>query len=363
MDTLRTGIIGATGFAGAELARIIARHPAFEAVALTAGAEAGTPIGELYPALADAYPDAKLVSHDDPSLLTCDVVFMAVPHTAGMQHAARLIEHGVNVVDLSADFRFNDIDLYETTYAVTHTAPELARNAVYGQPETMREQLAALAERRATGTPAVIGCAGCYVTASILAAAPALQAGLVDPSALIVVDGISGITGAGRKATARTHYCNGDENVEAYGFPFHRHAPEIAQAYARLHPALSSAADVRMSFTPHLAPLRRGLLATVYLPLAADVSDAALHETYARFFEDAPLVSVLEPGVWPKTASVAGTARAHVNVAVDERQHVATALCAIDNLGKGAAAQAVQCANILFGLPEDAGLQAIACIP
>lgn len=363
MGTIRVGIVGATGFAGAELARLLARHPAFEAVALTAGAEAGTAVGALYPALEHAYPGARFVPHDDASLLSCDAVFTAVPHTAGMSHAQRLIARGISVIDLSADFRFGDIALYERTYGVRHTAPELARRAVYGQPETMRERLAEAARERAAGTPALVGCAGCYVTASILAAAPALAAGAVEAGAPIVADGISGVTGAGRKATARTHFCAAHDNVEAYGLPVHRHAPEIAQAYARLMPALGRADDVRLSFVPHLAPLKRGLLATVHLPLAADADTAGLHEAYRAFFRTSPLVSVLDEGARPATAAVAGTARAQVNVSVDERTRMACALCAIDNLGKGAAAQAVQCANLVFGLSEDAGLDALACIP
>lgn len=363
MEAIRAGIVGASGFAGAELARLLARHPRFEAAALTAGAEAGCEIGSLYPALEHAYRGVRFVPHDHESLLSCDVVFSAVPHTAGMQHAAHLVERGISVIDLSADFRFNDTDLYERTYGTRHTAPQLARRAVYGQPETMRARLREAGRRREAGTPAIVGCAGCYVTASILAAAPALAAGLVDPCAPLVVDGISGITGAGRKATARTHFCASNENVEAYGLPTHRHAPEIAQAFSRLAPSLGQADDVRLAFTPHLAPLDRGLLATVHLPLVADVDAADLHAAYRSFFEESPLVDVLEQGIWPKTATVARTARAQVNATVDERSRTACAVCAIDNLGKGAAAQAVQCANLVFGLPEDTGLDAIACIP
>ncbi|MDO5043189.1 MAG: N-acetyl-gamma-glutamyl-phosphate reductase [Slackia sp.] len=363
MDAIRAGIIGATGFAGAELARLLALHPRFEVIALTAGAEAGMEMGALYPALEHAYRGVQLVPHHHESLFSCDVVFTAVPHTAGMQHAARLIERGISVIDLSADFRFNDVDRYERTYEVSHTAPQLARRAVYGQPETMRERLHEAARERENGMPALVGCAGCYVTASILAAAPALAAGLVEPCAPLVVDGVSGVTGAGRKATARTHFCTANENIEAYGLPAHRHAPEIAQAYSRLMPSLGSAEDIRLAFAPHLVPLNRGLLATVHLPLATDIDPAELHATYCSFFSDSPLVTVLDQDVLPKTAAVAGTAYAQVNATVDKRTRIACALCAIDNLGKGAAAQAVQCANLIFELPENTGLDAIACIP
>ena len=363
MDTIRVGIVGATGFAGAELARLIAQHPVFEAVALTAGAEAGTEMGKLYPALEHVYPKTNLVPHDDESLLSCDVVFTAVPHTAGMQHAQRLAEAGVSVVDLSADFRFSDNSRYESIYKTTHTAPELRDHAVYGQPETMRAELARLAEEHAQGNAVVVGCAGCYVTASILAAAPAMHAGLAQETSPMIIDAISGVTGAGRKATAKTHFCSADESVEAYGLPHHRHAPEIAQAYARLHPRLDDGDLAHVIFTPHLAPLRRGLLSTVYIPLAKQTTTRDLHALYEKHYADEALVSELPESVWPKTASVEGTARAHVNVSVNEEEQVAVCMCAIDNLGKGASAQAVQCANIVCGLPENTGLELLACIP
>lgn len=363
MDVVRAGIVGATGFAGAELARLLALHPFFEAIVLTAGAEEGTEIGALYPSLEHAYPNTRLVSHDSEALLSCDVVFLAVPHTAGMQHAQRLVEAGVSVIDLSADFRFSDKNRYESIYRTPHTAPELLSRAAYGQPETMRSELARLAEEHARGNGVVVGCAGCYVTASILAAAPAMSAGIAQETSPVVIDAISGITGAGRKATEKTHFCSADESVEAYGLPRHRHAPEIAQAYARLHPRLDSESLARVVFTPHLAPLRRGLLSTAYIPLVEKISTADLHALYEKHYEGEALVSVLPEGVWPKTASVEGTARAHVNVSVNEEEQLAVCMCAIDNLGKGASAQAVQCANIVCGLPENAGLELLACIP
>lgn len=363
MDTIRVGIVGATGFAGAELARLVAQHPVFEAVALTAGAEAGAEIGALYPALEHAYPKTTLVPHNDESLLSCDIVFTAVPHTAGMQHAQRLVEAGVSVIDLSADFRFSDESRYESVYKTPHTAPELLERAVYGQPETMHAELARLAEEHARGNAVVVGCAGCYVTASILAAAPAMHAGLAQETSTVVIDAISGVTGAGRKATAKTHFCSADENVEVYGLPHHRHAPEIAQAYARLHPRLDEKELARVIFTPHLAPLRRGLLSTVYVPLAEKTTTHELHALYEKHYADETLASVLPEGIWPKTASVEGTAHAHVNVSVNEEEQIAVCMCAIDNLGKGASAQAVQCANIVCGLPENTGLELLACIP
>ncbi|MFR3272561.1 MAG: N-acetyl-gamma-glutamyl-phosphate reductase [Slackia sp.] len=279
-----------------------------------------------------------------------------------MQHAQRLVEAGVSVIDLSADFRFSDESRYESVYKTPHTAPELLERAVYGQPETMHAELARLAEEHARGNAVVVGCAGCYVTASILAAAPAMHAGLAQETSTVVIDAISGVTGAGRKATAKTHFCSADENVEVYGLPHHRHAPEIAQAYARLHPRLDEKELARVIFTPHLAPLRRGLLSTVYVPLRKNHdprASRALRKALRR-----RNVGLRAPrGIWPKTASVEGTAHAHVNVSVNEEEQIAVCMCAIDNLGKGASAQAVQCANIVCGLPENTGLELLACIP
>lgn len=354
---IRAGVMGATGYAGAELLRILANHPEFTIHAATSDSDAGAAVCDLYPTFRGTLDGLVLVPHDDPSLLECDLVFMAVPHKAGMLHAPRLVAAGISVVDLSADFRFNDPADYEAAYHTPHAAPELLKRSVFGQPETMRAALENLAAERAAGQPAVVGCAGCYVTASILAATPALAAGIVDTDAVIIADAISGVSGAGRKATARTHYCAADEAVEPYGLPLHRHAPEIALAYAR---AAGLEKPARLVFTPHLAPLKRGLLSTVYLPLARDVSAQEAHRIYADAYAENPLVTTLPEGIWPKTSSVAGTARAHVNVAINAEERMAIALCAIDNLGKGAAAQGVQCANILYGLPEEAGLSALA---
>lgn len=354
---IRAGVMGATGYAGAELLRILATHPEFTIHTATSSSDAGKTVCEIYPAFQGLLDNLTLVPHEDSSLMECDVVFMAVPHKAGMLHAPRFIEAGISVVDLSADFRFSCAEDYEAAYDIPHAAPELLERAVYGQPETMREDLERLAAERREGKPAVIGCAGCYVTASILAATPAIAAGLVDLESPIIVDAISGVSGAGRKATAITHFCSADEALIPYGIPRHRHMPEIALAYGR---AAGSKEPARVIFTPHLAPLKRGLLATVYLPLCEGITNEELHAVYEKAYESSSLVTTLPAGIWPKTSSVACTARAHVNVAMSCEEKLAIAVCAIDNLGKGAAAQGIQCANILFGLPEDTGLAFIA---
>lgn len=351
--TIKAGVVGAAGFAGAELMRLLVAHPRFELVAATSDALAHTPVAQAYPAFA-GITDIAFSTHAEAHLDACDVVFLAVPHTAAMGMAPGLIEQGVTVVDLSADFRLKDPQVFEAWYGTPHTACDLLAEAAFGLPEITGEELARAAERRAQGKAVLVGCAGCYPTATSLAAAPALRAGLVDPDGVVVADAISGVTGAGKKATERTHFCFANENLEAYGVGTHRHTPEIEQILG-----LSG----RLVFTPHLAPLNRGLLSTVNLPLAPEAklpSVAELVELYCGFYRNSPLVTVTPEGSLPKTASVVGTSRAQVGVAVHERARMIIAVGAIDNLGKGAAGQAVQCANIVFGLPQAEGLDHIS---
>ena len=350
--SIKCGIVGAAGFAGIELVRVALRHPEFELVAVTSNELAGTPVAKEYPCFTGA-TDLAFSRHDDPVLDQCDVVFLAVPHTAAMAMAPRIVDRGGVVVDLSADFRLKDPAVYERWYKVPHTQTELLKRAAFGLPELFPDDLAAAAQQRKEGKGAVVGCAGCYPTATTLAAAPAVRLGLVDDKAPIVVDAISGVTGAGKKATARTHFCFANENLEAYGVATHRHTPEIEQ--------ILGISD-RLVFTPHLAPLNRGLLSTVNLPLAAGATRdvAKIVESYTEFYRDSAFVTVLDAGVMPKTSSVVGTNCAHIGLAVNERVGMLIAVGAIDNLCKGAANQAVQCANIVFGLPEDLGLDKVA---
>ena len=350
--SIKCGIVGAAGFAGIELVRVALRHPEFELVAVTSNELAGTPVAKEYPCFTGA-TDLAFSRHDDPVLDQCDVVFLAVPHTAAMAMAPRIVDRGGVVVDLSADFRLKDPAVYEQWYKVPHTQTELLKRAAFGLPELFPDDLVAAAQQRKEGKGAVVGCAGCYPTATTLAAAPAVRLGLVDDKAPIVVDAISGVTGAGKKATARTHFCFANENLEAYGVATHRHTPEIEQ--------ILGVSD-RLVFTPHLAPLNRGLLSTVNLPLAAGATRevATIGESYKEFYRDSAFVTVLDAGVMPKTSSIVGTNCAHIGLAVNERVGMLIAVGAIDNLCKGAANQAVQCANIVFGLPEDLGLDKVA---
>lgn len=346
---IAAGVVGAAGFAGIEAVRLLLGHPDFELRAATSSELAGTRIADAYPAFEGA-TDLVFVDHDDASLDSCDVVFLAVPHTAALAKAPQLVKRGCTVIDLSADFRLKDPAVYEAWYGVKHTAPDLLAQAAFGLPELFPDGLAQARKRRAAGEGVLVACAGCYPTATSLAAAPALCGGLVGEG-LIVADAISGVSGAGKKATERTHFCFADENVEAYGVGHHRHTPEIEQIL-----------DIpgRLVFTPHLAPYRRGLLSTVTLPLAGTVTPEEVAACYREFYQGSAFVTALPGAAQPKTASVAGTNNAQVNAVLNQRVGAIIATCAIDNIGKGAAGQAVQCANIVCGLPEDAGLRSVA---
>lgn len=350
---ITAGVVGAAGFAGIELVRLLLHHPDIELAVATSDALAGTPVSHAYPAF-EGVTDLVFQQNESADLSSCDVVFLAVPHTAALGVAPNLIEQGVTVIDLSADFRLKDPTEYEEWYNASHTAPALLEEAVFGLPELNGEALSLAAARHAAGEPVLVACAGCYPTATSLAAAPALRGGLASTEGVVIVDAISGITGAGKKATERTHFCFANENAEAYGVATHRHTPEIEQIL-----------DIpgRLVFTPHLAPLNRGLLSTVNIPLAPNAplpTRAEVERLYADYYAESSFVTVLQ-GSLPKTSSVVGTNRAHVGVAIHERARMLIAVCAIDNLGKGAAGQAVQCANIVLGLDERQGLRHVAC--
>ena len=355
MGSIRACVVGATGYAGIEACRLILGHPDLELTMATDRKEAGTRLDAVYPAFAGACDLALSLPEPDTIAAAADVAFLAVPHTASLALTPALLERGVTVLDLSADYRLRDAAVYEDWYATPHTSPELLGRTVYGLPELFRPGLAELAARRAAGQAVLVAVPGCYPTATALAAAPALSAGLATGD-LVIADAISGVSGAGRGCTARTHYCHANESVEAYGVAKHRHTPEIEQT-------LTDVAGREMSvvFTPHLAPLTRGLLSTVYLEAAPDATAEDVRAAYERAYADEPLVTVMPAGQMPATASVAATARAQVGVALDDRRRrTIVASCAIDNLGKGAAAQAVQCANVVLGLPETCGLLAPA---
>lgn len=350
--TTSIGIIGAAGFAGAELLRLAVAHPDFEVHTITSDALAGVPLSEVNPSFLGTQ-DLCFSSHDTEDLYDCDAVFLAVPHTAALKTVPSLIDHGVAVFDLSADYRLKDPAIYEAWYGTKHSSPELLKQAVFGLPELFSEELKLASIRHFEGDAILVACAGCYPTASGLAAYPAIDASLVTPP--VIVDAISGVSGAGKGANERTHFCFANENLEAYGVGKHRHTPEIEQILGL---------PDQVIFTPHLAPLNRGILATVYLPLPKgpgspdDIDE--LIAIYEDFYRDCPFVQVLEKNTLPKTSSVAGTNKVHIGLALQESTRTLIAVAAIDNLCKGAAGQAIQCANIVFGLPETQGLEGTA---
>ncbi len=336
-------IIGAPGYAGVELTRLIASHDHLRLAVLTSASHAGERVGDVYPAL-DAHVDLTYVEPDIDSIASsASLAFLAVPHTAAMDLAPALLARGVAVVDASADYRLKDPEVYERWYGVPHTSPDLLPQAVYGLPEL---------DRSALPGAKLIACPGCYPTATLLAAIPALEAAVVD-AGRVVVDAKSGISGAGKTPSATTHYCNVTESVAPYGVTTHRHTPEIAQGLS-----LAAGSQVSVVFTPHVVPMSRGLLSTVYLDLATELTAAEAVALYRERYADEPFVTMHPAGRMPATGEVRGTNRAHIGIAVDDASRTLIVACAIDNLVKGTAGQAVQCANITLGLPETAGLDA-----
>lgn len=347
---LKAGIVGAAGYAGAELVRIILRHPEFELCVATSNSDEGVALSSLYPAFTGV-TDLVYTRHDNPELFSCDVVFLATPHTVAMKSAPGLLNAGVSVIDLSADYRLRDRATYEAWYKVEHTSPELLARATFGLPELNRQAIADAAQKHAGGEAVLVACAGCYPTATSLAAAPVIELS----QGIVVADAISGVSGAGRSATSRTHFVSANENLEAYGVTSHRHTPEIEQILN---------IPGRLIFTPHLAPASRGLLSTVTIQLteAARLQETqeSIHRRYVSAYADSSFVSVLSLGQQPKTSSVVGTNRAHVGVAYNANAGCVVATCAIDNIVKGAAGQAVQCANLICGFDETTSLSCVA---
>ena len=343
------GIIGASGYTGAELLRLCAGHPDLRVVFATGDSQAGTALAELYPSLAAAYPGLVFDTYDPALLDRVDLVFCGLPHGASQALMPVLREKVRWVVDLAADFRLQDAELYPTWYGEPHAAPELLPGFAYGLPELHRDEIVAAS---AVATP------GCYPTAAALAMAPLVRHGLVETTG-IVVDAASGVSGAGRPAKPNATFCTVDEDFTAYGLLTHRHTPEMEQTVARL--AGSSQSEVSVLFTPHLAPMNRGMLATCYLRPLGSHSTAELLELYRSDYGDEPFVVVTDGS--PSTKACLGANTAHVTVRADQRTGWLVAIAAIDNLTKGASGQAVQCANLLTGLPEQTGLSTTGVYP
>ncbi len=337
---LRVGIIGASGYTGAELLRLCAHHPEFEVVYATGDSQAGTLAAALYPSLAGRYPNLVFEELDVDRARQLDVVFLGLPHEASMALAPQLVGTVRCVIDLSAAYRLKDAALYPQWYGFGHDQPELLAKAAYGLPELHRSELK---------EAELIAAPGCHVTAATLALAPLVQAGLI-ATVGVVVDSITGISGAGRALKHASLFCTADEDVTAYGLLDHRHTPEIEQEVG-----------AHVLFTPHLAPLSRGLLSTCYARPAGHVTTESLLAALARHYRDEPFVSVRPAS--PSTKATLGSNMAHVTARYDERTGTVIALCAIDNLTKGASGGAVQAANVALGLAETTGLSQVGVYP
>jgi N-acetyl-gamma-glutamyl-phosphate reductase len=333
---MKAGIVGASGYTGAELLRLLAGHPDIEVAVVTAHSHAGQVVGQHTPSLAAAYPGMIYEAALPESLDGLDLVFCALPHGESQRIVPELRDRVGLIVDLAADFRLKDAALYPTWYGEAHGAPELLADAVYGLPELFREQLAG---------STLIASAGCYPTSAGLALAPLLRAGLIEPSG-IIVDAASGVSGAGRAPKESLHFGTVDEDFTAYGLLNHRHTPEIEQVLA-----------AQVLFTPHLVPMVRGILATCYAwpaegagPLTTADVMGVLHDAY----DHEPFIVVSDQS--PSTKATAGSNCAHLTARADPRTGWVLVLCALDNLVKGASGQALQCANAALGLPETTGL-------
>ena len=338
--TVNVGIIGASGYTGAELLRLTAQHPEYNLAVATGDSMAGTRAADLYPSLEVAYPDL-VFSEFDPSVVDgLDLVFLGLPHEASMELAPSLMGSVGCIVDLSAAYRLSDSAAYPEYYGFEHTQPDLLAEAVFGLPELHRAQLKGA---QLVATP------GCHVTAATLALRPLVAAGLIEPSG-VIVNTVTGITGAGRKPTDTNVYTNIDSNAMAYGLVSHRHTPEMEQEIG-----------AELLFTPHLVPMSRGLLATCYARPTSACSEEAVLEAQRDFFAGEPFVAVIDSP--PATKSVLGSNAAHVSAAYDERTGTVIAMCAIDNLTKGASGGAVQAANVALGLDETSGLTTVGVAP
>jgi N-acetyl-gamma-glutamyl-phosphate reductase len=334
---IRTAILGASGYAGGELLRLIAAHPELAAVNLFGESRAGQKLGAVHPHLAAAYPDAVVDKFDERALDGIDLVFAALPHGHSQRLAAAILDKGIRFVDLGADFRLDDAATYERWYGHAHEAPHLLGEFVYGIPELNRE---------AIKNAKAVAAAGCYATAAILALKPLVDAGLVKPETLIV-DAASGVSGAGREAKESTGFSAVDGSFSAYGLLNHRHTAEMEMAIGGT-----------VLFTPHLAPMTRGILATCYGEAAQPCDPLeALRSAYAKEH----FVHVIDQP--PATKWVSGSNGVQLTARYDQRTGRVLALCALDNLGKGAAGQMIQCANLMLGLDETAGLTSIGVYP
>ena len=346
--SLKVGIVGGTGYTGVELLRLLVNHPHVEIAAITSRGEAGTPVAELFPSLR-GHSELVFETPEVKTLVGCDLVFFATPHNVAMGMVPELLDAGVRVVDLSADFRLRDAELWSRWYGEAHKCPELLAEVVYGLPEVHRD---AIADAR------LVACPGCYPTAIQLGFLPLLENGLVEPEALIASAG-SGASGAGRQAKTGLLLAETGESFKAYGASGHRHLPEIEQGLTEM-----AGGDVSLTFVPHLVPMVRGIHATLFATLRdGSLSMEALQQYYEQRFAGEGFVDVMSPGSHPETRFVRGSNHCRLALHRPGNRDTVVVLSVIDNLTRGASGQAVQNMNLMLGLPEEAGLKEAALLP
>ena len=347
-NKIKVGIVGGTGYTGVELLRLLAIHPDVELTAITSRGEAGMPVADMFPSLR-GYVDLAFSDPATANLNACDVVFFATPHGVAMSQAQALLAANVKVIDLAADFRLQDTAVFEKWYKMPHSCPDILSNAVYGIPELNREQIK---------SAQVIGNPGCYPTTVLLGLAPLLEQGMIDFSAPIIADSKSGVSGAGRKAEVATLFAESSDSMKAYGVAGHRHHPEIHAQLTQL-----AKTDLQFIFVPHLIPMIRGMLSTIYVKLAAQAKTIDLQALYEKRYQHERFVDVMPAGSLPETRSVRASNQIRIALHNQADTGYLTLVVVQDNLVKGAAGQAIQNMNIMFGLPEAAGLQVVPLLP
>jgi N-acetyl-gamma-glutamyl-phosphate reductase len=342
---IKIGIVGGTGYTGEELLRLLAGHPNTELVAITSRSEKGKPVSALFPNLRGII-DLAFTEPTVANLKHCDVVFFATPHGVAQSLVPEILAAGIQVIDLSADFRIRDIDIWEKWYAQKHAAPQLVSEAVYGLPEFNRDAIA---------NAKLVACPGCYPTSVQLGLKPLLLAGVIDV-ADIIANSASGVSGAGKQANVATLLSEAGDNFKAYGASGHRHQPEIEQGLADM-----AGEPVAITFVPHLLPIIRGIHTTLYVDLKQQDTD--VQGLFEAHYANEPFVDVLEPNSYPETRTVRGSNHCRVAIHRPGNSKKVVILVVEDNLTKGASGQALQCMNIMFGLDEDAGLTMPALMP
>ncbi len=337
---IKVAVLGATGYAGIELVRLLTNHPDVSIELLGSKSFAGEKISDVYQNLRHIL-EKECQEADVEAAAKCDVAFTALPHGASKSVIPALLDAGLKVIDLSGDYRYDDVKVYEQWYNEPHSSPELLKESVYGLCELHRDKIK---------TARLIGNPGCYTTCSILGAAPLLANGVADDKN-IIIDAKSGVTGAGRSLSLQTHFCECTENTKAYKIATHRHTSEIEQELSNV-----AGKPIMLSFTPHLIPQKRGILATIYMNLTKDISADELQKIYEDYYKDEFFVRVMPKGKLPETKHVAGSNFVDIGIVKDERLNRAVVVSALDNIVKGAAGQAVQNMNLMFGLDERTGL-------